>query len=56
MNSTISRIIESITKLHGNERVQRAKHEDFMNYLRLRSQCTRTIIPTVPHRESVNDE
>ena len=55
LDTVIDAVIASINKLHGGEREQRSKHDDYMNFLRTRADCQRKIIPTVPYRESRND-
>lgn len=62
--NTINKIIASVTKLHGGEREQTSKHDDYLNFQRRLAQCggqpvvrrDRFPMPTVPHRESNGDE
>jgi len=52
LDTVIDTIIASINKLHGGEREQRSKHDDYMNFLRTRSECQRKIIPSKPGRQT----
>jgi hypothetical protein len=53
----IEKIIASIRKLHGDQREQAAKHREYLEWLERRGQrvCVRSIMPTVPYRESAGD-
>ena len=55
--TAIEKIIASVEKLHGGERDQTAKRNQYGDFLaRTRTGPHDKFIPSIPHRESVNDQ